>query len=102
MLAVFGTRVTLLQRAGQLLPREDADVAGAVADALSDQGVDVRLAAEATAVRREPGHGAVIVTLADGTGSARTTYSCAPAAHPSPQTSTWRRPAWIWTGGASS
>lgn len=67
MLALFGSRVTLLQRAGQLLPREDADVAAAVADVLTNQGVDVRLAASATAVRREPGHGAVVVTLADGT-----------------------------------
>ncbi|MEV0695723.1 FAD-dependent oxidoreductase [Streptomyces sp. NPDC050388] len=66
MFAVFGTRVTLLQGRDQLLPREDPDVAGQVADILTDQGVDVHLGARASAVRREPGHGDVVVTLADG------------------------------------
>ncbi|GAB2451063.1 dihydrolipoyl dehydrogenase family protein [Streptomyces incanus] len=66
MFALFGTRVTLLQGGDQLLPREDPDVAGQVADILTDQGVDVRLGARANAVRREPGHGEVVVTLADG------------------------------------
>lgn len=65
MLAVFGSRVTLVQRAGQLLPREDPDVASAVADLLRSQGVDVRLRAEATSARREDG--GVVLTLADGT-----------------------------------
>jgi probable pyridine nucleotide-disulfide oxidoreductase len=64
MLAVFGTRVTLVQRADQLLPREDPDVAAAVAGLLRGQGVDVRLGATAVAVRRE-GAGVTLV-LADG------------------------------------
>ena len=66
MFATFGTRVTLLQGAGQLLPREDPDVAGQVAQILTDQGVDVRLGARARAMRRQSGHGDVVVTLNDG------------------------------------
>jgi probable pyridine nucleotide-disulfide oxidoreductase len=65
MLAVFGSRVTLVQRAGQLLPREDADVAAAVADLLRSQGVDVRLRSEVVSARREDG--GVVLTLTDGT-----------------------------------
>ncbi|WP_055695060.1 dihydrolipoyl dehydrogenase family protein [Streptomyces prasinopilosus] len=65
MFAVFGTRVTLLQGRDQLLPREDRDVADEVARVLTDQGVDVRLGARASAVRREEGHGDVVVTLDD-------------------------------------
>jgi pyruvate/2-oxoglutarate dehydrogenase complex dihydrolipoamide dehydrogenase (E3) component len=65
MLAVGGVPVTLVQGRDQLLPREDPDVAEAVADLLRGQGVDVRLGARATAVRRD-GAGAV-VALSDGT-----------------------------------
>jgi pyruvate/2-oxoglutarate dehydrogenase complex dihydrolipoamide dehydrogenase (E3) component len=67
MFAIFGTRVTLLQGPDQVLPREDPDVAGGVADILIDQGVDLRLGVRAGAVRREPAHGDVVVTLTDGT-----------------------------------
>ncbi|GIF00902.1 dihydrolipoyl dehydrogenase family protein [Paractinoplanes rishiriensis] len=64
MFATFGTRVTLLQAPGQLLPREDPDIAHQVAEILTGQGVDVRLGARAQAVRREPGHGDIVVTIA--------------------------------------
>jgi pyruvate/2-oxoglutarate dehydrogenase complex dihydrolipoamide dehydrogenase (E3) component len=66
MFATFGTRVTLLHGPAQLLPREDPDVARQLAEVLSDQGVDVRLGVRAQAVRREPGHGDVVVSLHDG------------------------------------
>jgi probable pyridine nucleotide-disulfide oxidoreductase len=66
MFAIFGTRVTLLQSVGQVLPREDPDVAAEVADILVGQGVDLRLGMRAVAVRREPLHGDVVVTLHDG------------------------------------
>jgi probable pyridine nucleotide-disulfide oxidoreductase len=56
--------VTLVQRGEQLLPREDADVAGAVAELLRGQGVDVRLETEATAARRQDGE--VVLTLGNG------------------------------------
>lgn len=66
MFAAFGTRVILLQGRGQVLPREDPDVAGQVADNLTDQGVEVRLGVRAIAVHREPGPGDLIVSLDDG------------------------------------
>lgn len=66
MLTVFGTKVTILQAGEQLLPREDPDIAAAVADVLAGQGVEIRLGARVAEVRREPGHGDVVVTLADG------------------------------------
>lgn len=44
----FGSRVTVIQRGGQLLTREDADVAEAVADILREDGIDVLLNATTT------------------------------------------------------
>ncbi|MPY92281.1 MAG: mercuric reductase [Acidimicrobiia bacterium] len=66
MFAVFGSRVTLLQSGGQVLSREDPDVAAQVAEILTAQGVDVRLGARARAVRRDAGGGEVVVSLEDG------------------------------------
>ena len=68
MFAVFGTRVILLQGRDQILPREDPDVAAEVADALTAQGVELRLGVRAQAVRREGGD--VVVTI-DGGGEVR-------------------------------
>jgi pyruvate/2-oxoglutarate dehydrogenase complex dihydrolipoamide dehydrogenase (E3) component len=48
----FGSRVTIVQRDAQLLPREDADVADAVATILREDGIDVLLDAEAVRVER--------------------------------------------------
>ena len=45
----FGSRVTIIQRGRQLLPREDADVAGAVLGILREDGIEVLLQAEAAA-----------------------------------------------------
>jgi pyruvate/2-oxoglutarate dehydrogenase complex dihydrolipoamide dehydrogenase (E3) component len=49
----FGSRVTIIQRGPQLLSREDADVAAAVAEVLAAEGIEVYL--EAAARRVEPG-----------------------------------------------
>ena len=43
----FGSRVTVIQRGGQLLPQEDQDVADAVLGILREDGVEVLLRAEA-------------------------------------------------------
>lgn len=37
----FGSQVTILQRSGQILPREDEDVAAEVASILEDEGVEI-------------------------------------------------------------
>ncbi len=48
----FGSRVTIVQRAPALLPREDDDVSAAVKAILEEDGVEVMLRARATSVRR--------------------------------------------------
>jgi pyruvate/2-oxoglutarate dehydrogenase complex dihydrolipoamide dehydrogenase (E3) component len=51
----FGSRVTILQSAGQLLTREDPDIADEVAKILRQDGVEIVLKAKATRVRRSDG-----------------------------------------------
>jgi pyruvate/2-oxoglutarate dehydrogenase complex dihydrolipoamide dehydrogenase (E3) component len=46
----FGSRVTLVQKGGQLLTREDPDMAAALAAILREDGVEVVLGADATRV----------------------------------------------------
>ncbi|MEJ2290394.1 MAG: mercuric reductase [Deinococcales bacterium] len=61
----FGSRVTLLQRGSQLLPREDPDVAETLTDILRDEGIDVRLNANADAVEAM-GNGLRLNATVDG------------------------------------
>ena len=49
----LGSRVTLLQRGGRLLPAAEPQAGDAVLASLRDRGVDVRLGADVTAARRE-------------------------------------------------
>lgn len=46
----FGSRVTIVQRGAQLMTREDADVAAAIARLLREDGIDVLLETEVAAV----------------------------------------------------
>lgn len=64
----FGSRVTIIQRGAQLLPREDEDIAAQVANILREDGVDVLLNTQASAVAGQSGSGSVTVTTrgADG------------------------------------
>ncbi|HYY89162.1 MAG TPA: FAD-dependent oxidoreductase, partial [Chloroflexota bacterium] len=57
----FGSHVTIVQRGAQLLAREDADVAEAVADILRQDGVEVLL--QTDAVRAEQVAGAIRLTV---------------------------------------
>jgi pyruvate/2-oxoglutarate dehydrogenase complex dihydrolipoamide dehydrogenase (E3) component len=50
-----GSRVTIVQRAGQLLVREDPDVADAVRQILEQDGVEILLRAEVARVEPAPG-----------------------------------------------
>lgn len=43
----FGSEVTIVQRGEQLLPREDEDIAGTMADILREDGIEVLLGTEA-------------------------------------------------------
>lgn len=49
----FGSEVTIVQRGPQLLAREDADVAEAVADILREDGIEVLLKTEASSVEQD-------------------------------------------------
>jgi pyruvate/2-oxoglutarate dehydrogenase complex dihydrolipoamide dehydrogenase (E3) component len=48
----FGSRVTIVQRNRQLLPREDEDIGDAVRDILEQEGIEVRLSAAAARVEK--------------------------------------------------
>ena len=51
----FGSAVTVVQRARQLLPNEDVDVAEAVNQVLREAGVETLLVADARRVERDRG-----------------------------------------------
>lgn len=51
----FGSHVTIVQSAGQLLTREDPDIAEGVTKILQQDGVEVLLSAKATRVRQADG-----------------------------------------------
>jgi pyruvate/2-oxoglutarate dehydrogenase complex dihydrolipoamide dehydrogenase (E3) component len=59
----FGGEVTVIQRAKQLLPREDRDIADAVTDILREDGVTVLLETSAEGVRSKDG---VTLSLSGG------------------------------------
>jgi pyruvate/2-oxoglutarate dehydrogenase complex dihydrolipoamide dehydrogenase (E3) component len=58
----LGSKVTLVHRASQLLPREDADIAEALTHILREDGVEVLLGAEASGVEKRGGGIALSLT----------------------------------------
>ncbi|WP_244815949.1 FAD-containing oxidoreductase [Caballeronia sp. Lep1P3] len=62
----FGSRVTLLVRGERILSREDADIARAMQDVLTREGIEFRFGAEPRRVERT--NDGVRVSLADGNG----------------------------------
>jgi pyruvate/2-oxoglutarate dehydrogenase complex dihydrolipoamide dehydrogenase (E3) component len=62
----FGSRVTVVQRGHQLLPQEDADVAGAVLEILREDGLEILL--ESEAIRAEGSAGAIRLTVRNPEG----------------------------------
>ena len=63
----FGSQVTLVQRSGQLLTREDPDVAEAVADILREDGIDVLLETRPVRVQSS-GDGRIALTVSTPAG----------------------------------
>lgn len=49
----FGSRVTVIEAAPRLVPREDPDVSEAIRDILAQEDIDIRVQSKATAVARE-------------------------------------------------
>ena len=64
----LGTRVTVLQRSPQLLPGHEPEVGQAVYEALSDEGIDIRVGSTITGVR--PDGDDVTVVLEHGEANA--------------------------------
>ncbi|HEX2491567.1 MAG TPA: mercuric reductase [Blastocatellia bacterium] len=70
----FGSRVTIVQRASQLLGREDQDVADEVAKILGEDGVEVLLNTEAKRVEKG-GDGEIRLTVQTPEGAQKLTGS---------------------------
>ena len=51
----FGSRVTVIQRSVQLMPREDADVAGAIAEFLAEEGIEIICGVQPRSVSQKEG-----------------------------------------------
>jgi pyruvate/2-oxoglutarate dehydrogenase complex dihydrolipoamide dehydrogenase (E3) component len=70
----FGSRVTIIQRASQLLPREDGDIAEEILGILREDGITVMLDTHIEKVSRGPAKktGAAIVLTVRTGGAART------------------------------
>jgi pyruvate/2-oxoglutarate dehydrogenase complex dihydrolipoamide dehydrogenase (E3) component len=66
----LGSRVTLVQKAARLLPRDDAELVAALENRLREEGVDLRLNASLASVRQEAGRRIAVVTQAGQTDAA--------------------------------
>ena len=62
----FGSRVTVIQRGGRLVAREDEDVSDAIREIIEDSGVEIRLNAECDAFEKRGDQIAVTSTCPDG------------------------------------
>ena len=56
----LGSKVSIIERRSQLLPREDRDIAAAVAESLREDGVEVFLETEAVGVSNDPACGILV------------------------------------------
>ena len=65
----FGSRVTVVQRGEQLLPREDADVAQELQKALETEGIEFHFNAKTTRIDKE--NGQVVLNVEAGSRSER-------------------------------
>jgi pyruvate/2-oxoglutarate dehydrogenase complex dihydrolipoamide dehydrogenase (E3) component len=70
----FGSRVTIVQRAGQLLSREDSDVAEAVLNVMEEDGIDVLLNTEAVRVQKRGAEIELTVRTAEDEQALRGTH----------------------------
>jgi len=64
--ARLGSRVTLVQNRERLLPRDDVELASALAAVLRGEGIDIRFSASVEAVRAEDGRKIAVIKQHDG------------------------------------
>lgn len=69
MYASFGSKVTVLEGAAELIPREDRDLAAAVGEVLEKRGIALRLGVRVDSVRDTAG-GVVVTAAQEGTSFA--------------------------------
>ena len=62
----FGSEVTIVQRSGRLMGREDQDVAEAVADIMREDGIEVLLNAQTTRATQDDGRILLTANTPDG------------------------------------
>ena len=62
----LGSRVTLVQNRERLLPRDDVELASALAAVLREEGVDLRFSASVESVRADRGRKVAVVRQHDG------------------------------------
>jgi pyruvate/2-oxoglutarate dehydrogenase complex dihydrolipoamide dehydrogenase (E3) component len=62
----FGSEVTVVQRSGQLMGREDPDVAEAVADIMREDGIEVLLNTQTTRATQDDGQILLMVDTPEG------------------------------------
>ncbi len=62
----FGSRVTVVQRGGRLVEREDEDVSEAIKEIIENEGIEVRLNAECAAFEKRGNQIAVTSNCPDG------------------------------------
>ena len=80
MFQQFGSQVTLIVRGERILPREDAEVAKAVASVLTESGIEIRTNTEPTSF--EDGDDEVVVRCGDGSALAVDAVLCATGRRP--------------------
>jgi pyruvate/2-oxoglutarate dehydrogenase complex dihydrolipoamide dehydrogenase (E3) component len=66
----FGSRVTVLEASGRLLPPEEPEAGELIADVFRREGIDVRTGVKAEQVSHEPGPGAAAGFTLTGPGAA--------------------------------
>jgi pyruvate/2-oxoglutarate dehydrogenase complex dihydrolipoamide dehydrogenase (E3) component len=83
----FGAKVTIIQRAGQLLPREDADIADAAKEILIEDGIEVLLNSSAKSISKIPDSGmSMEIPISDGSSRTITASHILSAAGRKPNT----------------
>ena len=64
----MGSRVTVVEGGGQIAGKEDPEVARELQRLLEAEGIDVRLNASVSSVRKATGSGGAVLTLREGSG----------------------------------